>query len=92
MDAGEESEEGLCHMDLLFTDVKCTPAEEDRRSFQVELAVQAQADSFPRGEAYVLWYVGVIATVVFYNRPHWVLPIAFPWGRWAGAGSDEGGR
>lgn len=43
MDAGEESEEGLCHMDLLFTDVKCTPAEEDRRSFQVELAVQAQA-------------------------------------------------
>lgn len=30
-------------MDLLFTDVKCTPAEEDRRSFQVELAVQAQA-------------------------------------------------
>lgn len=43
MDAGEESEDGVCHMDLLFTDVKCTPAEEDRRSFQVELAVQAQA-------------------------------------------------
>ena len=30
-------------MDLLFTDVKCTPVEEDQRSFQVELAVQAQA-------------------------------------------------
>lgn len=43
MDAGEESEDGICHMDLLFTDVKCTPDQEDRRSFQVELAVQAQA-------------------------------------------------
>ena len=43
MDAGEDSEEGMCSMDLLFTDVKCTPVEEDRRSFQVELAVQAQA-------------------------------------------------
>lgn len=43
MDAGEDSEEGMCHMDLLFTDVKCTPSSEDRRTFQVELAVQAQA-------------------------------------------------
>ena len=43
MDAGEDSEEGLCHMDLLFTDVKCTTAGEDRRTFQVELALQAQA-------------------------------------------------
>lgn len=31
MDAGEDSEEGMCSMDLLFTDVKCTPVEEDRR-------------------------------------------------------------
>lgn len=43
MDAGEDSEEGMCHMDLLFTDVKCTPSPEDRRTFQVELALQAQA-------------------------------------------------
>lgn len=37
-------------MDLLFTDVKCTPVEEDRRSFQVELAVQAQAVLAPGGD------------------------------------------
>lgn len=43
MDAGEDAEEGLCHMDLLFTEVKCTPSQEDRRTFQVELALQAQA-------------------------------------------------
>src|SRR5699024_11635456 len=30
MDAGEESEEGLCHMDRVFTDVTCTPVEGDR--------------------------------------------------------------
>lgn len=42
MDAGEESEEGLCHMDLVFTDVTCTPVEGDRRTFQVTLALQAQ--------------------------------------------------
>ena len=33
----------MCHMDLLFTEVKCTPSQEDRRTFQVELALQAQA-------------------------------------------------
>ena len=43
MDAGEDAEEGMCHMDLLFTEVKCTPSQEDRRTFQVELALQAQA-------------------------------------------------
>lgn len=43
MDAGEDSEEGLCELDLIFTDVKCTQSEEDRRTFQVELALQAQA-------------------------------------------------
>ncbi|MGM9578517.1 MAG: SPOCS domain-containing protein [Evtepia sp.] len=43
MDAGEESEEGLCGMDLFFTDVTCIPEGEDPRAFQVELAIQAQA-------------------------------------------------
>jgi len=42
------------------------------------------ADSFPRGEAYVLCYVGVIAMVFFYNRTYRIcqsLPLG---GRWAG--------
>lgn len=43
MDAGEDSEDAVCAMDLLFTDVKCTPDPEDRRTFQVELALLAQA-------------------------------------------------
>lgn len=42
MDAGEGSEEGLCHMDLAFTEVTCTPEEGDGRTFQVTLALQAQ--------------------------------------------------
>ena len=38
----------------------------------------------PQGEAYVLCYVGVFATVVFYIS-HTGLANAFPWGgRWAG--------
>ena len=43
MDAGEGSEEGLCHMNLAFTEVTCTPEEGDGRTFQVTLALLAQA-------------------------------------------------
>ena len=43
MDAGEEGEDSLCTLDLAFTDVKCALVEGDPRSFQVELAIQAQA-------------------------------------------------
>lgn len=43
MDAGEESEEGLCALNLFFSEVGCTLREEDRRSFQLELEMQAQA-------------------------------------------------
>ncbi len=43
MDAGESSEEALCDLHLFFTDVKCTPDQEDPRTFQVELTLQAQA-------------------------------------------------
>lgn len=43
MDAGEESEEGLCHMDLVFTDVTCTPGGGGPAgTFQVTLALQAK--------------------------------------------------
>lgn len=43
MDAGEDSEDALCSLELLFTDVKCTLDEEDHHAFQAELALQAQA-------------------------------------------------
>lgn len=42
MDVGEDCEDGACQVSLLLTDVKCTPDPEDRRSFQVELAMEAQ--------------------------------------------------
>ena len=43
MDAGEDSEDAICDLELLFTDVKCGLTEEDHRAFQAELALQAQA-------------------------------------------------
>ena len=43
MDAGEESEDGFCDLDLSLSEVKCTLDGEDRRSLQVELEMQAQA-------------------------------------------------
>ena len=43
MDAGEESEDGLCALNLFLSDVKCTLDGEDRRSLQVELEMEAQA-------------------------------------------------
>lgn len=42
MDAGEDGEDAVCSMELLFTDVKCTLDEEDPHAFQAELALQAQ--------------------------------------------------
>ncbi len=43
MDAGEEGEDAICDLALLFTDVKCELTEEDPRTFQAELVLQAQA-------------------------------------------------
>lgn len=43
MDAGESSEEALCDLHLLFTDVTCVLDGEDPRAFQVELTIQALA-------------------------------------------------
>ena len=48
----------------------------------------------PRGEAYVLCYVGVIATVFFYNKPYRFCQSPSPGGKVGrrNAGSDEGER
>ena len=43
MDAGENSQDSSADLALVFTDCTCTPVEGDRRSFQVSLALQAQA-------------------------------------------------
>ncbi len=43
MDAGENSQDSNADLALVFTDCTCTPVEGDRRSFQVSLALQAQA-------------------------------------------------
>lgn len=43
MDAGEESEEGLCQLHLSLSEIHCTLNQEDGRSIQAELEMQAQA-------------------------------------------------
>ena len=43
MDARENSQDSSADLALVFTDCTCTPVEGDRRSFQVSLALQAQA-------------------------------------------------
>lgn len=43
MDAGEDSQDSTAELSLVFTDCTCSPVEGDRRSFQVSLALQAQA-------------------------------------------------
>lgn len=43
MDAGENGQDSSVELSLVFTDCACTPVEGDRRSFQVSLALQAQA-------------------------------------------------
>lgn len=43
MEVGECSEDSLCALELFFSDVKCALVEGEQRSFQVDLALQAQA-------------------------------------------------
>ncbi len=43
MDAGENSQDSSPDISLVFTDCACTPVEGDHRSFQISLALQAQA-------------------------------------------------
>lgn len=89
MDAGEDSEEGMCSMDLLFTDVKCTPVEEDRRSFQVELAVQAQA--VLRREVTVPILTDLYSTAYEVQPEEVTCPGTPPPGTGRGAGERPGG-
>ncbi len=43
MDAGENSEDAFCSMDIIVSDMKCERSDDDSRSIQVELELKAQA-------------------------------------------------
>lgn len=43
MEVGEGNEDSLCALKIFFSDMKCALVEGEQRSFQVELALQAQA-------------------------------------------------
>lgn len=43
MDAGENSEDAFCAMEIILSDMKCERSDDDGRSIQVELELKAQA-------------------------------------------------